>query len=108
MPRDKYSEKARSVARINGETWTGKELKRDGRAIDQLIAAALSETGLDPTKSPAEYVRATKIQAEREQWQFKTRASVEEIAQGKGLWSEFVRQAVRTVAFRGGSFGAIR
>ena len=93
MSRDKYSEKARSVARINGETWTGKKLKRDGRAIDQLIAAALSETGLDPTKSPAEYVRATKIQAERRvAGEFKTRASVEEIAQGKGLWSEFVRQ----------------
>ena len=93
MSRDKYSEKARSGARINGQTWTGKQLKRDGRAIDQLIAATLSETGLDATKSPAEYVRATNIQAERlVAGKFKTRASVEEIAEGKGLWSEFVRQ----------------
>ena len=93
MSRDKYSEKARSGARINGQTWTGKQLKRDGRAIDQLIAAALSETGLDATKSPAEYVRATNIQAERRvAGKFKTLASVEEIAEDKGLWSELVRQ----------------
>ena len=68
-------------------------MKRDARAIDQRIAAALSETGLDATKSPAEYVRATNIQAERRvAGKFKTLASVKEIAEDKGLWSELVRQ----------------
>ena len=94
MSRNRWQEKARNQARVNGREYVGKELKPEGRTIDKLINATLSAaSGIDAAASPANYVRATSIQAgKRLKGEFRTIASVEEIKQGKGFMSTFVRQ----------------
>ena len=94
MARNRWSDKANSQARINGQEYRASEpLMPQARAIDALMSIGLSETGRDATASPAERIRAEADQARRRiSGEFKTVASIKEIKQGKGVYNDVVRR----------------
>ena len=97
MPRNRYADKSHREARINGQTMEGKQLKPSKVMKNKLTLLALRDSGSFSgdisALTPAEYVRAFAKHAEaRISGEIETFASIDEIAEGKGVMSAVIRQ----------------